>query len=249
MYECASRLRHYGDKCQQHLNRVRLSHLIALTSLAAGASSWSDEQRDLAEASFDGKSPVIQEDKLRRGLSEVHLIALKANFELYLNRVVTTLWNSRFEELATKCPEDVRVSSRDLASLLAEDNDTAAAAKEAILLRLVPPHGLCSLARALECATGIKLQALLGKVNANHWPQIRVAFQVRHLVEHRDGKVDSRFRNAVGVKLWVASSWGRQPLEDLQKVRVEPTDVAATYEAMIAATELLADQLRHRYPA
>jgi len=62
-------------------------------------------------------------------------------------------------------------------------------------------------------------------------------------VEHRDGKVDGRFRAAVA-RFWPTSSWGKRlSLEGLEKVVVEEEDVIATYEAMLNATELLANEV------
>jgi hypothetical protein len=64
----------------------------------------------------------------------------------------------------------------------------------------------------------------------HYWPQIYTAFEARHLVEHRDGRVDARFRDAVA-QVWSNSSWGRRfRLEDLEKVVVEEEDVIATHD-------------------
>jgi hypothetical protein len=63
-----------------------------------------------------------------------------------------------------------------------------------------------------------------------------VAFEVRHLVEHCDGKPDSRFRDNVRNHRG-GSTWGRrQDLNAAEKVHVEDEDVAITYEAMLSVT-------------
>lgn len=62
-------------------------------------------------------------------------------------------------------------------------------------------------------------------------------------MEHRDGKVDARFREAVA-GFWPNSSWERRlRLEGLEKVVVEEEDVIVTLDAMLNATKLLTNEL------
>src|SRR5688500_3591076 len=106
MQDCREKISYYGQKCQLHLTRVRLSHEIALRGLSEEQVAWSAAFADLAAGAFDIGPADTQEGKLRRGLSEVHLVALKANFELYLNRIVTAIWTAGFEVLARTVPQD-----------------------------------------------------------------------------------------------------------------------------------------------
>jgi len=150
-----------------------------------------------------------------------------------------------FEELARKMPQQIRISSQDLLPFLAQAApEDLQAAKAAIVARIVPPQGLIELVRVLERTTNIRIQSLLDAADLGHWPQIRVAFEIRHLVEHRDGKIDARFLDAVTPGLWCRTSWGaRGRLETLEKVRVEQNDVERTFDAMIAAVKIIGGAL------
>jgi hypothetical protein len=93
------KLRHYGTKCDQHLSRVRLSHRLALDGSRIDVPKVQAGINELARASFDEVQPDRRELKLRSALHEVHLVALKSDFELYLNRVVTVDRAFRFARL------------------------------------------------------------------------------------------------------------------------------------------------------
>ena len=96
----------------------------------------------------------------------------------------------------------------------------------------------------MECATDISLKQILYDHDVHAWPQIQVAFQVRHLVEHSDGKVDKQF--VANVKhTWRNSTWGQcGPSVTIgQKIGVNEQDVTATYEVMVEATTLLTQRL------
>jgi hypothetical protein len=84
------------------------------------------------------------------------------------------------------------------------------------------------------------LICLLNRKNIRYWPQIYTAFEVRHLVEHRDGRIDREFVRKLAF-MWIQSSWGKRgiPLEPLEKVPVEEEDVIETHKAMLEATGLL----------
>ena len=71
-------------------------------------------------------------------------------------------------------------------------------------------------------------------------PRSFLAFQVRHLIEHRNGRIDPQFR-AIGQSLWKNSSWG-QRITDLparKKITVIESDLRETASAMGAALEAL----------
>jgi hypothetical protein len=238
----AERLRHYGRKCEQHLSRVRLSHLLALGGLRIDALDLESPFNALVRASFQEVQPDLQDMELRRGLHEVHLIALKANFELYLNRVLTVVWTAHFPSLAGNAPGKRDFSLREFAEAAVHGNG----AREFVIQMVVPEYGLTALVGMLKEATGIELPKGLTAYAFSQWSQIKVAFEVRHLIEHRDGRVDSDFQAHVQ-KFWSNSSWGKRGrLPDmLERITVEEADVGNTYDAMREAARLLTDALVH----
>src|SRR5262249_16002845 len=123
---------------------------------------------------------------------------------------------------------------REIVAALAEANDGFPTLRDAIVDRLIPSHGLEFLLNLLEGFAEVKLVKRLNTADSKCWPQIKSAFEVRHLVEHRDGRVDAHFRDAVG-SVWAKTSWGDQKLAGMKKVAVRETDVVATYRAMMRA--------------
>ncbi len=102
---CTDTLTRYGAKCEEHLARVRLSHALALKQLESLDRVADVDIDPLIQAAITPNAPGALFEKLRRHVNEVHLIALKLNFELYLNRLMTSLWRSHFAQLAAKFNE------------------------------------------------------------------------------------------------------------------------------------------------
>ena len=243
MSDFAERVKHYDTKCRQHLSRVRLSHMLALGALQLKEVPSDEERDDLIRASLGDEMGDVLETKLRRGLHGLHLVSLKANFELFLNRLLTTVWRFHFTELATTIWSDDRVSLRELAAWFVQVTESGADARDLIIDKTVPVYGLPRFVAALERATHIRLPDVLNREDVRYWPQICTAFEVRHLVEHRDGKVDQQFRTNL-LEFWTHSSWGRrESLERLEKVVVEEEDVKETYTAMFKATGLITEEV------
>ena len=238
--ECADRLRYYGRKCEQHLSRGRLSHLLALRGIRGQTPASDSEVQELVRASFDEIGPDLLDTKLRRELHELHLVPLKANFELYLNRILTVVWTAHFGTLAPNAPHSRKLSLRDVGAAALQGTR----ARDLVIDTVVPTHGLKALVDAVTDATRIRVPRDLAGCDAAEWSQIRVAFEVRHLVEHRDGNVDGDFRRRVE-GFWEKSTWGtRDPLvSSVRKISVEEEDVLCTYRAMCNATRLLTDAL------
>ncbi len=105
--------------------------------------------------------------------------------------------------------------------------------------KVAPDHGLEKLAGTLKKVSGIELSEKLPL-----WSQICVAFEVRHLVEHLDGRVDAKFLRKVQ-KFWENSIWGKRSpsLDRLKRITVEEGDIESTYRAMREAASLLTDAL------
>jgi hypothetical protein len=60
-HDAAARLQHYGKKCDQHLSRVRLSHLLASRGLRVDAVDLGSEIDELVKTSFEGGAPPERE--------------------------------------------------------------------------------------------------------------------------------------------------------------------------------------------
>jgi hypothetical protein len=221
---------------------VRLSHVLALRAVEESRSDH--KVQDLVRASFGSE---MNAEKVCEILHEAHLLSLKANFELFLNRLLSTVWTFHFSELAPDIPDDEKVALSELAAALVQFPESSADVRDFLIDTVVPRHGLGELVTELEKAIApekpkrTRLTDVLNQKAFHLWPQINAAFEVRHLVEHRDGKVDERFRAKVR-GLWANSSWGtRQNLEDLEKVVIEEEDIDKTYTAMLNATDLLTE--------
>jgi hypothetical protein len=195
---------------------------------------------DLVCASFDEATADLRDMKLRRGLHEIHLIALKADFELYLNRVLTVVWMAHFESLAAKAPARRDVSLRELAEAAIQGGS----GRDLVIDMVVPAHDLSRLVASLREATDIRVPKDLPAFDFRKWSQIQVAFEVRHLIEHRDGRIDSEFRTHVR-HFWPNSSWGRRGRlpSAPERITVDEADVVSTYEAMREAVRLVTDAL------
>jgi hypothetical protein len=200
------RLKHYRTKCTQHLNRVRISHLLALEALVNEKPLLTKDYQDLVRASFADMPPTKSLAKMHSALHKQHLVSLKINFELFLNRLLTTVWSFNFAELAAKVPKQT-VNLRDLADSIIHGGESNPDMRDFLIGRIVPDHGLLGFEESLEVATKVRLQAVLKDKSLPYWAQILTAFEIRHLVEHRDGRVDARFRKAVK-DVWSNSSWG-----------------------------------------
>ena len=234
-------LTHYETKCRQHLSRVRLSHVLGLSAIH-WTEAYSDEtSAELIRRSFDIRVRQEFESKLPSMLHEVHLVSLKANFELFLNRVLWAVWTSYFRELKSIISANEQLSMRGLADSIAATESIIDDARALIIDRLVPRYGLGSFATALENTTQIRLHQILNRKDYHYWPQIFTAFEVRHLIEHRDSQIDKKFRMDLA-PYWTNSTWGaRESLDRLKRIAVEEADVAQTYEAMCEATGLVAE--------
>lgn len=234
----AERLRHYGTKGEQHLTRVLLSHRLALDGLR-----FDDERSprvsDIVRASFDSIDPAALDVKLRRGLHELHLTALKSEFELYLNRVLTVFWSAHFVSLAGNTSKR-EIPLREVADATLQ----GISGQDLIVEKMVPNHGLRAFVDALKVATGIKLPKDLPNYDFALWSQIQVAFQVRHIIEHRDGKIDGDFLANVRT-FWGHSSWSERnaPITARDRITVEESDVTCTHKAMHKAVSILTNLL------
>jgi hypothetical protein len=194
MPDFAGKLTYYETKCRQHLSRVRLSHVLALGALKREQARSDGTLDDLIFASFGSRMQDVFEPTLRSVLHELHLVSLKANFELFLNRLLWTMWTFYFADLVHTIPAGESVSLRELAESFEQVAGSGTGARDLVIDRMISVHGLHRFETALKQATNIQLRDVLNHENFRYWPQIYTTFEVRHLVEHRDGQIDSGFR-------------------------------------------------------
>ena len=87
-------LQRYGEKCEQHLKRVWLSHLLAMQAVRA-ETVIDPRYANLMLESFDqtpeDQPPKGDHPKLKNGFRELHLSALKAEYELHLKLICRVL--------------------------------------------------------------------------------------------------------------------------------------------------------------
>ena len=194
------RISYYSEKCQEHLSRVRVSHVLALCSLRGDSEGVrkANDLGDLIKNSFAGPvDEAKQAEKLREIVHEQHLVGLKANFELYLSLVLTSLVTHHGKAIADKME---RLESDSLTLRMRWNRMTRTPCETP------SPHRLC---RAGDWESWLNFWKRPLESDSQRCPKcptsrkwstgfrFQTAFHVRHLVEHRDNKVDAKFRRDV----------------------------------------------------
>ena len=225
--------KYYERKCIEHLSRVMLSHICALNS-ATNETKTGDFKSIYALAAPGN-------DELTSLINDVHFVALKTNFELFLILSLRLIWFEHFEHLAIESKETVKLSA--LTGFESEDD-----LKLIVIENIIPRHGLSAIKKAIKRATGIDIRGLLFS-EMKLWPQIEVSFQLRNLIEHRNGKVDRSFLSTVS-ETWAMTSFGRSEIPPPgQQVELAVEDVSASYEAMRAAATIISSSLSNWTPS
>jgi hypothetical protein len=225
----------YTRKCQQRLYRTCLSckftldHLRRLRVIA----ELEEYKRLLDEAlqGIQGSDLSLLRERLIKVVFKSHFLNLKVNFEYFLNRMLYCIWSSQFERLAHQkgMKFGARVTLREFSQALSGQGGN-----ECIIGRVVPSHGLKEMNKFLRQTTGKSLYDQHYARNSKVWSQIHTAFEVRHLIEHRKGKVNDQFLREVP---WKNSSWADFPVVEHAKIEVREGDFTATFEAMVEAVE------------
>jgi hypothetical protein len=65
-------------------------------------------------------------------------MSLRANFGLFLNRLLSTVWTFHFSELAPNIPEDEKVALSELAAALVRLPESSADVRGFIIDKVVP---------------------------------------------------------------------------------------------------------------
>ena len=232
---------YYGEKCRKHLCRIKLSRKLALDRLeqlldAGEAAHYEPLLRESLDAQ-ELEAPRLRE-MLVKVIIESHFLTLKVNFEYFLNRMLYCLWSSQLDQLAQGKTRDAlkqRVPLHDFAQALSGQGG-----REFVISAVIPAHGLDRMAQCFEDTTGKSLPQALKAESPSLWSQIDSAFEVRHLIEHRKGKVDQCFLERVASHaLWKNSSWADFPLSIAAKIEVREKDFDATCAAMMQAGEIV----------
>jgi len=235
---------YYVKKCREHLARTKLSWLLAVQ----GCREYNldgDDIRSLTESAvaFEDLDLSGRQAKLIRKLCNLHLLGLKANFEIFLNRILTAALRRNFPEIEPdkwtkaadgKLPLGTFVSAIELDS-----------PQEFIIAQVVPTHDLEKFNAVFAQLLQSSLQQSICRDDHRSWHQIKTAFEVRHLIEHQNGNADRYFFNTCSGS-WMHSSWADFPnLEDASKrngrcqVHARDKDFEATYDAMVKAATLI----------
>jgi hypothetical protein len=239
--EFRSNCGYYGDKCRKRLYRTKLSLDLAFDHLgevldSGGVARYESLLCEALEV-HEREAPQLRQ-KLVRVIVESHFLTLKVNFEYFLNRMLYCLWSWQFEQLVRRKPKGSltkAVPLRDFAQALSDQGG-----KEFVIGKVVPAHGLDRMAECFEETTGKSVSKALNACDPKLWSQIHSAFEVRHLIEHRKGKVDQRFIEEVAShSLWKNSSWANFPLGKQVPIQVREIDFEATCDAMVQAVKII----------
>src|SRR5208282_3593560 len=172
---------------------------------------------------------------------KTHFLLLKVNFEFFLNRVIYWACDLHFAHLVNE--KGFRKLLTDFKKTLAiQDFVTEIAqnsGKEYVLDKVVPPQGLNRFELILESGFGISMADVVGE---NDHGQICFAFEVRHLIEHRNGKVDAQFKEKVG-RYWTKSSWRDASLNKGDEIEIRQVDFDATFAAMLHGVHTIAESV------
>ena len=218
-------------KCRQHLRRTAASLDLASARLSEGQIVELVSQH--GELFDDDLRAGRSGTKLQEMLTEGHFLLLKVNLEVFLQLLARESWRcwlsrhrgseKAFDGKVGKFLEERVVGLKAM---------TLADPTEYVLDCVVPSHGLGAFTHQLRL-TGIDLKQRWKPLNTV-FPQIYVAFEVRHLIEHSRGVADERFKRKVK-EFWEKSSWCRQSFAGASRVRVDREDFNATFDAMMTA--------------
>lgn len=240
----------YVNKCSSHVRRVLASYYLAVRGAEQGRfAALAKEHPDLA-GELTAKDA---DEKVLRIINESHLLLLKANFEIFMHRLTRLVWQRRltnardsgFVEVKPLVEPLSRVPKKTLLALLSgKAVSSGKPVIDEVLKAMIPEHGLEGYVTKLEEA-GLNVTRIWNEGRLSHQrsrvrtrPQIAVAFQVRHLVEHENGRVDERFQAAVKHE-WKHTTWRSRALTQGERVLVLDEDIRETADCMVRAAEAL----------
>lgn len=220
---------HFTQKCAEHLARTVVARNLAV---AGGDKALETVDPKLLQQALGEKDSSAA--RVHAILTQSLFLELKANFELYL-------WTQGRAWLRHDLIGSLARASQKGANFL-KQSTLQSVFNDGSPDSLLPVQGLEALTAVLEdIAPGFKVRGVVKQ----DFAQISVAFQVRHVVEHRKGRVDERFIS--GVKQdWRGSSWGKRskdvPKKD-DRVHVTGDDFDSTYCAMQRAVSAVGQEM------
>lgn len=220
-------------KCREHLARAKLALVLSTAS--------SHDDHELAKhASLVGLAVGATDDVVGRvaeALTRSLFLDLKVNFELFL-WTMCRVWLRHdlvetMRRLVAMTPQPKALKD------LLKQRTIAQAFSSPDSVMFLPSQGLSILTMLLNSMTpGASVD------DVNGWAQVKVAFEVRHLVEHRNGRVDDSFARSVA-PFWELSSWNRQTRPAVNDiVQVQAVDFEQTYAAMDISVQHVATKVR-----
>jgi hypothetical protein len=235
----APSITYYHTKCGQFLQRTMTSFDLAKHALAqSDPQSFAADHKGL----FDSNLPTQEKiPRMQKVLIKSHFLLLKVQLELFLHLLGLECWRVALVEYRYGGKKLSKSAWKQLekpnARELLDHNDSV----EALCATAVPIHGLKEITDSMK-VVGTDLQKLIEQHDEDIWSQVFTAFQVRHLIEHRNGNIDHRFFSSVK-QTWQSSSWGRR-VKDLYKetkVTLTEDDLRETAKQMNRFVESLQD--------
>lgn len=235
----ADRCKFLGNKCQQQLHRISLSRTLASDHVLCASTDLTSYYPLVEQAVGMPDRDIC--DQLLCVINKTHFLLLKVHFEFFLSQIVHCVWDYHFDKLVEKKASPLaRTEQHTLepfARAVSKGNP-----KEYILRRIIPTHGLARMEKALKESTGLSLSTILNRSDPSYWPQIHSAFAVRHLVEHTNGRVDTRFHDEIYPgPLWKRSSWGQGKVDIGDEIVIRGIDFEATLGAMLPSAASIAE--------
>jgi hypothetical protein len=225
----------YQTKCSQHLHRARLSLRLAVDHIKSTKTNLR-EYREEAEKCGLTPTNILASDMISIAI-KTHFLLLKVNFEFFLNHIIYSACDQLFDHLVKRKGfvslfKDIRkdIEMADLLAVIATGN-----VKEYVLSKVVPQQGLDRFEAIVKDGLSLSLSDILGE---KAWHQIYCAFELRHLIEHQNGRIDSRFKRKVNPH-WRKSSWQDVPLDVGAAIKIREVDFEQTFEAMLSGVDAI----------
>jgi len=240
-------MRYYRRKALVHFARTIALHRIALTGGEKLSRTYDLALKDLLERDGIGE----QKGRLVEDMTKQALANLKTDFEFFIYKMLWSLTYFDIEKLVIELqanPDEVEKSVNGFNKafdLVWGSGFTGTEEERSELASIVLPDK--SLDRMREYSSrifGFKLldsEALRPEID-----QVLVAIEVRHKIEHTNGRIDSKFvcncRNRLK-----STSWGDRESDMKEvgnKVSISNKDVLATYSALVAVVNRLTNEIK-----
>ncbi len=233
---------HFVAKARQYLWRTSFGYRAAADVLEHSSDAELVDRYGPLVA--DALGDLEGADRQDRMLARPHLLAQLQAFDLLLNRLAAAQWEFQREATLRRWRRPIRLPAEGYPEVprfgLAELN-VPARGLEALTEHL---RTIVGITRPFSAWAGLDRQVEAEGARVQVWSQVAVAYRVRHLVEHRDGRVDRGFRDAV-MTHWPSTSWQswsdaigldrRDARGHGLRIPIRHVDFVATTEALLEA--------------